>query len=62
MTIRFVADADLNADIVKGVLRREPAIDFRTAVSAGLRVRADLEVLAFEPVRIRSSRTSRRLG
>jgi hypothetical protein len=43
--IRFQADADLNEDIVKGVLRREPGIDFRTATSAGLRGLSDLEVV-----------------
>jgi predicted nuclease of predicted toxin-antitoxin system len=43
--IRFQADADLNEDIVKGVLRREPGIDFRTATFAGLRGLSDLEVL-----------------
>jgi hypothetical protein len=43
--IRFQADADLNEDIVKGVLRREPRIDFRTATSAGFRGLSDLEVL-----------------
>ena len=37
MKLRFQADADLNEDIVKGVLRREPGIDFRTATSEGLR-------------------------
>ena len=46
MKLRFQADADLNEDIVKGVLRREPGIDFRTATSAGLRGLSDLEVLA----------------
>ena len=30
MKIRFLADADLNHDVVKGVLRCEPGIDFRT--------------------------------
>jgi predicted nuclease of predicted toxin-antitoxin system len=44
--VRFQADADLNLDIVKGVLRREPAVDFRTAKAAGLRGLADTEVLA----------------
>jgi hypothetical protein len=44
--VRFQADADLNEDIVKGVLRREPGIDFRTATSAGLGGLSDLEVLA----------------
>ncbi|HXJ95501.1 MAG TPA: DUF5615 family PIN-like protein [Terriglobia bacterium] len=47
MKLKFLADADLNQDVVKGVLRREPAIDFRTAVSAGLRGLSDLDVLAF---------------
>jgi len=28
MTVRFQADADLNAAMVAGVLRREPSIDF----------------------------------
>jgi hypothetical protein len=28
---RFQADADLHADIVTGVLRREPTVDFQTA-------------------------------
>lgn len=45
MKLRFQADADLNEDIVKGVLRREPGIDFRTATLAGLRGLSDLEVL-----------------
>ncbi len=46
MKPRFQADADLNEDIVKGVLRREPRIDFQTATSARLRGLSDLEVLA----------------
>ena len=45
MKIRFQADADFNEDILKGVLRREPAVDFRTAVAVGLRSLTDLEVL-----------------
>lgn len=45
MKLRFQADADLNEDIVKGVLRREPGIDFQTATLAGLRGLGDLEVL-----------------
>ncbi len=47
MKPRFQADADLNEDIVKGVLRRESVIDFQTATVAGLRGLSDLEVLAF---------------
>jgi uncharacterized protein DUF5615 len=51
---QFQADADLNEDIVKGVLRREPKVDFRTATSARLRGLSDLEVLtiAAEEARI----------
>lgn len=45
MKVRFQADADLNEDIVMGVLRREPGIDFRTATEAGLRLLSDSEVL-----------------
>jgi predicted nuclease of predicted toxin-antitoxin system len=44
--LRFQADADLNEAIVKGVLRREPGIDFQTATFARLRGLSDLEVLA----------------
>jgi predicted nuclease of predicted toxin-antitoxin system len=43
--IRFQADADLNQDIVTGVLRREPRVDFRTAAESGLRSLSDPEVL-----------------
>jgi hypothetical protein len=43
--IRFQADADLNEDIVTGVLRREPRIDFQTAEAASLRSLSDSEVL-----------------
>jgi hypothetical protein len=45
MKIRFQADADLNEDIVTGILRRQPAIDFQTATTAGFRSLSDLEVL-----------------
>ena len=45
MKVRFQADADLNEDIVTGVLRREPQVDFQTATAAGLRLLSDLEVL-----------------
>lgn len=46
MSLRFQGDADLNEVIVTALLRREPAIDFRTATAAGLQGRSDLEVLA----------------
>ena len=46
MTVRFQADADLNAEIIAGVLRREPNIDFQTADAASLRRIPDPEVLA----------------
>lgn len=45
MTIRFQADADLNQNIVTGVLRREAAIDFKTALAANLEGLPDEKVL-----------------
>ncbi len=47
MKIRYQADADLNADIIAGVRRREPLIDFQAADEAGLRGVADPLVLAY---------------
>jgi len=44
--IRFQADADLNQLILLAAVRREPAIDFQTAVAAGLMQLRDREVLA----------------
>ncbi len=46
MKIRYQADADLNQNIVTGVLRREPTIDFQTATAAKLEGVKDTEVLA----------------
>jgi predicted nuclease of predicted toxin-antitoxin system len=46
MTIRFLADEDLNRDIVDGLRRIEPALDFETATQAGLLGMPDPEVLA----------------
>ena len=45
MKIKFQADADLNEDIVIGVRRREPAVDFQTATEAGLSGVPDEQVL-----------------
>jgi len=45
MKIRFQADADLNEDIVSGVVRRHPEIDFQTATEAGLSGLRDEQVL-----------------
>ena len=45
MKVRFQADADLNEDIVTGVLRREPRVDFQTAGQAGLRGLDDVQAL-----------------
>jgi hypothetical protein len=44
--IRFQADADLSEDIVTGVRRREPGVDFRTATEGGLRGLDDEQVLS----------------
>jgi uncharacterized protein DUF5615 len=46
LRIRFQADADLRLPIVKGLRRREPSIDFRTANEAGLAGLDDWAVLA----------------
>jgi predicted nuclease of predicted toxin-antitoxin system len=43
--IRFLADACLAHYIVSGCLRREPGMDFKSAASAKLRGKTDLEVL-----------------
>jgi predicted nuclease of predicted toxin-antitoxin system len=45
LRLRFQADNDLNHAIVKGVRRREPAIDFQTARQARLHEVRDLDVL-----------------
>ncbi|MGI9305087.1 MAG: DUF5615 family PIN-like protein [Gammaproteobacteria bacterium] len=46
MKICFQADADLNQIIVSAALRREPSIDFQTALSAELEGVDDPGVLA----------------
>lgn len=46
MKPRFQADADLHADIVTGVLRREPTIAFQSAQERLAEAMTDLEVLA----------------
>ena len=45
MKVSYQADADLNEDIVAGVLRRVPEIDFQTAHDAELMNLSDPEVL-----------------
>ena len=45
MRPRFQADENFNAKIITGILRREPAIEFRTAKSARLLGLSDLDVL-----------------
>lgn len=47
MKVRFLADHNLNDDIVSGVLRRLPEIDFETAYEAGLKEASDTELLSF---------------
>jgi len=44
--IRFMADADLNAAIVRGCQRREPSMDFLAASDADLTAVPDPAVLA----------------
>lgn len=45
MRIRFQADANLNQIILLAAIRREPAIDFQTAMAAGLAGPKDPDVL-----------------
>ena len=44
MKIRYQADADLNQNIITGVLRPEATIDFQTATAAKLEGVKDMEV------------------
>ncbi len=46
MKVRYQADADLNEDIVNGVRRRMPEIDFKTASEAFLEGLDDTGVLS----------------
>jgi hypothetical protein len=45
VSIRFLADADLDYAIVQGVRHREPSIDFKSANDAGLEGLPDAKVL-----------------
>jgi hypothetical protein len=45
MKVRFQADADFNEDIVAGLVRREPHVDFKTASEAQVRGLFDPDVL-----------------
>jgi uncharacterized protein DUF5615 len=45
LKIRFQADADLRRPIITGLKRREPGIDFKTALEAGLAGLDDSAVL-----------------
>lgn len=45
MRVRFQADADFNQIIVAAVVRKMPAVDFRTATAAGLAGVDDIAVL-----------------
>ena len=46
-TVRFLADHDLNEQIVGGVCRREPAIEFLRVRDLGMQSRSDSEILDF---------------
>ena len=45
MKIRFQADADFDEDIVTGLRRREPGLDFQTALEGRLEALHDREVV-----------------
>ena len=44
---RFLADEDLNHAIVRGLIRREPSVEFATVVDTGLAGTSDDGVLDF---------------
>ena len=46
MNVRYLADADFNKAILNGLLRREPSVDFQTALAADLGGKTDPDVLA----------------
>ena len=46
MRVRFLADANLDQDIVSGILRREPAVDFELPQSVIPEGMTDSQVLA----------------
>ena len=45
MKVRFIADYDFNGEIIDGLVRREPSIDFLTGFEAGLEGIPDRDVL-----------------
>ena len=45
MTVRFLADEDLDSDIIDGLRSREPAIDILDVKTAGLRRASDPALL-----------------
>jgi hypothetical protein len=47
MKVRYPADNDLRRAIVRGAVRREPLMNFRSAQAAGLDGVEDPDVLAF---------------
>ena len=47
MKIRYQADNDLRKAIVRGAVRREPLLDFRSAQAARFDGVSDADVLAF---------------
>ena len=53
MKPKFQADADLNQEIVAAVLRREPSINFQTAIAANLPGLPDSAVLALAALECR---------
>ena len=47
MTVRFLADEDLDSDIIEGLRSREPAIDILNAKKTSLRGTKDPDLLEF---------------
>jgi hypothetical protein len=52
VTVRFLADEDLDADIIQGLRSREPAIDILDVKTAELRGTGDPELLELAAPRV----------
>jgi predicted nuclease of predicted toxin-antitoxin system len=42
---KFIADADLDEDLIRGLFRAEPGVDFLTAAQGGTRGLTDREII-----------------
>jgi hypothetical protein len=50
MRVKFQADADLDGRVLRGLKRKMPEIDFRTAAGAGLEIRRSRRAWYIHPL------------